>query len=159
MVRIATLNYQACERVVTNLRERDLVEVQAMTGCSAEHGVLLAQQIYGQFEQSGVCGFQVCADGEPVMIFTAIRETPVSVQVAALATDRFKEVAIVATRHLLRTVIPGLKAEGITRAECRCLQSHDDSIRWMKILGAVEECVIPLYGIGGQNFVQLAWRP
>ena len=82
---------------------------------------------------------------------------PVSVNVSAIGTDRFNEIALPLTRKLRRETIPWLRKYGITRAECRCLKTHGEAVRWLKLLGAEEECELPGLGKHGETYLQMVW--
>ena len=146
----------ACVHIAKHMRERDRVEVCAVLGdvSAFDIGYCLARS----YEGRGAAGFVCKLDGESVAVMTAIWETPKSVQVALIATDAFNRVAVSVTRKIKRDVMPGLVRMGVTRAECRCWEGHDDARRWLGILGAVEECHVPLYGGNGESFIQMAWR-
>lgn len=97
-------------------------------------------------------------DGEPVAFVALWWRTPAAVEVNAFATDAFDRVALSLTRWIKRRVIPHLIACGVTRAECRALADHTQSLRWLQILGAQKELEIPDLGRNGETYVQMAWR-
>lgn len=147
----------ACIYVAQHMRDRDWTEVRAVLGdVSADAvGWAFAQA----YQVQGLAGFVCKLDGESVAVMSATCETPKSAQVGLYATDAFNRVAISVTRKIKREVMPALVKMGVTRAECRCWEAHKDARRWLGILGAKEECLIPEYGANGETFVQLAWRP
>lgn len=147
----------ACIHVAKNMRERDWREITAVLGSSdaTDIGYAFARN----HAHRGADGFVCKLNGESVAVMSATYETPRSVQVALYATDAFNRVAVAVTRRIKRQVMTGLVNMGITRAECRCWEGHDDARRWLAILGASEECLIPEYGANGETFVQMAWRP
>lgn len=147
----------ACIHVANHMRERDWVEVRAVLGPSDPQDIGYAFARNHQYR--GIDGFVCKLHGESVAVMSATYETPKSAQVALYATDAFNRVAIAVTRKIKREVMPYLVNRGVTRAECRCWEQHDDARRWLAILGAVEECVIPEYGANGETFIQMAWRP
>lgn len=148
-------SYQSVRHIVDRARLRDVAEITAVVG--VWDGPILAQEIVNSWCERGAWG-GVYGRGEPVAVLTALRETPASVQVGLIATDRFAEIAIGVTRHVRQVVEPALRAAGITRAECRCWSGHWDARRWLRLCGAREEAEIPGYGANGETFIQMAWN-
>ena len=156
MITFTPVTIGACIHIAKNMRERDRVEVEAVLGLSDP--VDIGYNMGRAHGYTGAAGFVCKLDNESVAVMTATFETPKSVQVALIATDDFNSVALAVSRKIKREVIPDLIARGVTRAECRCWEDHTDARRWLAILGAVEECNIPLYGGNGETFIQMAWR-
>lgn len=75
-----------------------------------------------------------------------------------LATEDWGRIGLSLTRHIRRELIPALLADGMRRVECRALATHSAACRWLNILGAVEECDLPGFGLHDETFVQFAWR-
>lgn len=93
----------------------------------------------------------------PIALVGIWPNSPVSVLVNAIATDEFARIALPLTRHLKHTVIPWMRARGVTRAECRCLKTHEQAVRWLTMLGARAECEVPGLGKNGETYLQMAW--
>ena len=77
--------------------------------------------------------------------------------VAMFASDAFPQVALCLTRHLRRVVMPALLERGVIRAECRSIEGHVATHRWLLALGARPEAVLEDCGKGRERFVQFAW--
>ena len=146
----------AVREVMDRARMRDRHEVRAVVG--EWRPVELARSIVSEWVDRGAWGGVFAIGTEPVAVLTALRETPKSVQVGLIATDRFPEIALSVTRYVRGVVDPMLRHAGVTRAECRCWEGHRDARRWLAICGAQEEAVIPGYGAFGETFIQMAWR-
>lgn len=147
--------YAGVRQITANARGRDIEEISAVCGVWNAEG--LADEIVRGWTQRGAWG-GVFATDRPIAVLTALYETPVSVQVGLVATDKFKQIALQVTRHVRRRIEPALRASGVTRAECRCWSKHSDARRWLALCGAHEEAEIPDYGANGETFIQMAWR-
>jgi hypothetical protein len=44
-----------------------------------------------------------------------------------------------------------------TRFEARALSTHTHALRWLSMIGARQECVLPAYGKNGEDFVMFGW--
>lgn len=95
---------------------------------------------------------------EPIALLLIVPTSAGSAEVSMIATDRFPEVALSLTRHILRKVRPYLMELGLRRLECRALESHSSARQWLRILGAREEALIIDGGKSGETLVQIAWR-
>jgi len=146
----------AARYIMDNARDRDRLEVRAVVGIwdAAE----TARGIVGDWVDRGAWGGVFCLDDTPIAILTAVRETPKSLQVGLIATDRFNEIALPVTRYVRHYVGPELRKADYKRAECRCWEGHEDARRWLAICGAKQEAVIPAYGAHGETFIQMAWK-
>lgn len=65
----------------------------------------------------------------------------------------WREVTSVARRDMLRAVTE----TGAHRAECITRADHDDTHRWLKLLGAKHKVDLPRYGSDGSDYVMFAW--
>lgn len=157
MIRFGEVTALDCMAVARRMRERDWREISAVLG-EFDRGDF-GYAVYRSWQMRGRAGFVVSLDGEAVAVMTALSETPTSVQVAMYGSDKFKHVALAATRHVRRVVAPALVADGVLRAECRCWEEHHDARGWLRLCGAREEAVIAGYGKDGETFIQMAWRP
>lgn len=147
-------SHAALQHIMANARDRDTSEIGAV--CGVWNADAMASETMKAWTDRGAWG-GVFGNGEPIAVLTALYETPVSVQVGLVATDRFKEIALHVTRHVKHVVEPALRASGVTRAECRCWSEHSDARRWLALCGAKEEAEIPGYGVNGETFIQMAW--
>ncbi len=154
-MRINPPTLQALRHITGQARERDRAEFRAVIG--QYQPTSIAREMLQSWIDRGAWGGVFCAEDTPVAFLTALIETPKSLQVGLIATDRFKEIAVPVTRYVRRVVQLQLREAGFTRAECRCWEEHEDARRWLAMCGAREETVIPGYGARGETFIQLAW--
>jgi hypothetical protein len=73
------------------------------------------------------------------------------------ATDRWMEIALAATRHVRRTMIPALMNVGAHRVECRSIEDHLVAHRWLEALGAVREGIERGRARDGRDFWVYVW--
>lgn len=143
--------------VMHNLREMDRIEAAArVTDERPEamiHRWFLAVPL-------ALVAHAIFAPGnrEPVGLLLIIEMTAGVAEVSLIGTDRLDEVIRPLTRHFLRVLKPALLKSGLRRMECRALEGHVSARRWLKWLGAVEECEIPDGGKNGETYFQYAWR-
>lgn len=146
---------QGVRFITGQARERDRAEFRAVAGIYQPS--VVARELLQSWVDRGEWGGVFCAGDTPVALLVALTETPKSLQVGLIATDRFNEIAIPVTRYVRNVVQKQLRDAGYTRAECRCWEKHTDARRWLAICGAREETEIPGYGAFGETFIQLAW--
>lgn len=96
-------------------------------------------------------------DGEPVAALGAVECWPGTWQPWAFGTERFNEVALGLTRFVRREMIPALARLGWRTAECFSMAGHEESHRWLGIIGAVRDREVPSYGKNGEDFVRFVW--
>lgn len=147
-------DHVSVRHIMGQARPRDRYEVKAV--CGVWSPTLMADETVRGWADRGAWG-GVFTNGEPIAVLTVLKETPVSLQVGLIATERFPEIAIGVTRHVRKVLGPMLREQGFTRAECRCWSGHDDARRWLAMCGAKEEAEIPGYGVNGETFIQMAW--
>lgn len=99
----------------------------------------------------------LAADGEPVASLGAWLIGTRRANVNMFATDRWTEIWRPATRFCRKIFIPKVLVPFVRRAECMAWKGHDQSRRWLRHLGFVEEGIARAYGKSGENFVYMAW--
>ncbi len=141
--------------VALNMRERDFTEFAAVSHAETrdELASIMADR-YGQFE-GGIVGY---ADDEPCCVGAAVMGRPNVVTLLFFATDRFREIALPATRFIKREFFGRLKQAGVHRIEAVSLAGYDETHAWLQTLGLEPETRPMLgYGKGGEAFIQFAW--
>lgn len=78
--------------------------------------------------------------------------------VYGFGTDHWIDIWRDVTRTALKHLIPDVKATGAHRAHSVTLTSATDIHRWLRLLGATEECVMSGYGKGQEDFTMFAWH-
>ncbi len=99
-------------------------------------------------------------DGEPVAVFGAGGggQYPGVCTVFAFGTERWNEALLLITKHILRYMIPHLKAYGFHRAECMALSNRVDIQRWMKLLGGRPEAVLSERSTTREDITVYVWK-
>lgn len=139
------------EHIAYNLRQADREELAAT--CWRLDSALLART-------ADACrlGFVAAADdGTPVAAFGATEAWPGVWQVGMFATARWPEVALAATRHARRVLMPAVRDTGAHRAHAFSLATHTEAHRWLEWLGASRETTLRGWGRGGEDFILFAW--
>lgn len=67
--------------------------------------------------------------------------------------DVWRLVTLVARRDMFASV----RATGAFRAHCVSPSWHEDTHRWLRVLGASHEVDLPLWGINGEDFKMFSW--
>ncbi len=98
--------------------------------------------------------------GEPIAIFGAAsgNQYPGVCTVYAFGTDRWGDALLLITRHILRYMIPHLKAAGFHRAECMALSNRVDIQRWMKLLGGRPEATLSERSTTREDITVYVWK-
>lgn len=73
------------------------------------------------------------------------------------ATNDWPRVALSVTRHVVKEMLPAWYASGANRAECRSHADYDWAHRWLEMMGASREAVIPEYGREAETYYQYVW--
>lgn len=77
--------------------------------------------------------------------------------VYGFGTDHWIDIWRDVTRTARRELIPAVKATDAHRAHSMTLTDAPDIHRWLRLLGATEECVMRGYGRGGEDFTMFVW--
>ena len=152
------MEYEPLLYITHNMREKDRAEILStlyeMT--RAEATELITQMTLDASTKSGI-GWIGYRGGEPIAVLGLTMMHPNVAQVWMYATDRWPLVALSLTKFAKKTIIPLLKDSKTHRAQCFSIEGHEVAHRWLKMLGATEECVAPNYGGNGEAFHLFAW--
>jgi hypothetical protein len=152
------VEYEPLLYLTHNMRERDRKELLAtlyeMTAPEATE--LITQITLDAANKQGI-GWIAYHGAQPVAVLGMSMMHPNVAQVWMYATDGWPLVALSLTKFAKRTIIGLLKDSGTHRAQCLSIEGHDVAHRWLRMLGATEECVCPNYGRGGESFHMFAW--
>ena len=155
------LNYEGLLYIVQNMRAKDREEVFA-TGYrfDADSGMtedeFMARMSYDAGTKRGIA-FLAYRDGEPIAVIGMSMMWPGVASVWMYSTDSWPLVALPLTRWAKKNMISLMESAAIHRAQCWSLSGHDVAHRWLKMLGASEECVVPGYGRDGETFHLFGW--
>lgn len=140
--------------ILDNLRDEDKAEIEAVRGerfdrtrMSMELAKLAATHD----------GWLFWVKDEPVAALGAYAMTPKVAGCWAFGTAEWPNVVKAVTKHIRRTMIPGLLKAGFHRAECRALASREDTTRWLTGLGWRAEAVLVGFGVRREDFTLFAW--
>jgi len=101
-------------------------------------------------------------DGSPfcaaVLVICSAESSPWLAVASLFATDDFPRLAPWLIRHIRKTIIPALLAEGVRRVEARALASYAVTRRFLRAAGAVEEAPLPDHGPNSESYILCAWR-
>lgn len=96
-------------------------------------------------------------DGKPVAVVGATQIVATCWQVFMFATHEWPQVSLSVTRHIVKEMLPTLYDAGANRAECRTHADYDYAHRWLEMMGARREAVIPEYGREAATYYQYVW--
>ena len=141
--------------LVRNMRERDRHEIFCTTDETEED---LAARIWSLRER-GVSFVAYTADGIPAGAFGAYRAYGGVFSLWMFGTDRWPEVRLGVTRFGIKEVIPFLFNNlGMTLGQCNSLADYPEIHKWLKLLGAQEDCVLHRIGKNGEDFRRFIWK-
>ncbi len=150
-MRLLPLTEAALGYIAYNLRQADRQELAATMGAFDSSLIAAASA-------RATVGFIAAADdGMPVAAVGATRLWPGVWQVGMFATALWPEVALGATRHVKRWLMPAVREAGAHRAHAFSLATHHEAHRWLEWLGASRETTLRGWGRGGEDFILFAW--
>jgi hypothetical protein len=136
--------------VMRNLRPADVRELEATRYGDLDRDAL-AYEITKVWTLNGH-GWAAYGDGQPVALFGAAQPWPGVFSAFMLATDDFPRIALPVTKFVRRIFIPFLRQHG-HRVEARSIEGHDEAHRWLRVLGATEECRMKAFAKDGADFL------
>jgi len=158
---LGPVEYEPLSYIVRNMRQIDRDEVFA-TGypmpadSETSDDELMVQQTYDAATRDG-CGWVASLDGEPIAVIGITMLWPGVASVWMYATDSWEKIALALTRWARKAIFQIMSDANIHRAQCWSLSGHDTAHRWLRHLGASEECVSPGYGRDGETFHLFGW--
>jgi hypothetical protein len=155
------VEYEPLMFVVRNMRQIDRDEVFATGFSMPPDGPMtdddmMVQQTFDAATRDG-CGWIASLNGEPIAAIGMTLLWPGVVSVWMFATDSWPKVALALTRWAKKAIFQIMSDANIHRAQCWSLSGHDTAHRWLRHLGATEECVSPNYGRSGETFHLFGW--
>lgn len=153
--------YEPLAYIVRNMRQIDHDEVFAThypmpPDSETTDDELMVQQTYDAANRFGT-GWVVSLNGEPIATIGITMLWPGVASVWMFATDSWPKIALELTRWARKAIFQIMSDANIHRAQCWSLSGHDTAHRWLRHLGATEECVSPGYGRNGETFHLFAW--
>lgn len=136
--------------LATNMRDEDRVEVFATMYGNDPIDFVRVIQGAGDFH------WGIYLDGKIVAVVGATPRWPNVWSAWAVATDDFPKVALAATRHVKRFMIPALLRSGAHRVEAVTMRGHA-AAGWLERLGAKKERTLYKHGKNGETFVSFVW--
>lgn len=141
--------------VIHALRSRDLVEVDAVRFEGSATSIAEAMIASRGTRVADLC--LATDEGHAVALIGGGLTSPRVMSVYMVATDRWPEIALAATRWAKVEGIGRALSAIVNRAECRCWEGHTVARRWLERLGFQLEGRHPLVGKHGEAFVTYAW--
>lgn len=139
--------------VARNMRESDAREIFCTRFDQTSESLVRELLLLG-----GHFGWIASLDS-PVAAIGAVPCAPGHWSVWMFATPEIHKIAKEFTAFVKRGMIPALLDVGCRRAECRSIVGHVEAHRWLQLLGAHRECLVPRLGVNGEDFIQFAWLP
>jgi hypothetical protein len=106
--------------------------------------------------RAGVCWVEY-HEGVPAAILGAWPMHPGVWSLFGFGTDHYGAVMGKVARHARRVMFPTIKATGAHRAQTMSPASHEDTHRWLRMLGGIEEGTLRGYGKNGEDVKLFAW--
>lgn len=149
---LAPITLDSAASVARRMREWDRREIYATRFTEDPLDLARHCNIFTKYTWTASLG------DDPVAVLGAVPLHPNVWSVFAFATDRFPEIAFPLTKFVRNAMIPALALyEGVRRAQCLSLAGHTDAHRWLTLLGAHQESVVPQFGKEGEDFLVFAW--
>lgn len=158
---LSSVEYEPLAYIVRNMRQIDREEVFATSYPMPPDGdtsddELMIQQTYDAANRNG-CGWIAGINGEPIAVIGITMLWPGVASVWMYSTDSFEKIGLALTRWAKKAIFQIMSDANIHRAQCWSLSGHDGAHRWLRHLGATEECSSPGYGRDGQAFHLFGW--
>ena len=141
--------------IARNMRERDRHEIMATT--TDERPESLAIKVFsGRSTGLGFVGYT--ADGFPAGAFGAYEMWDGVYSMWMFGTERWPEVRLSMTRFGIKHVIPALFRDyGMKVGQCLSLSNYPEIHKWLKMLGAREDCRLQRWAKNGEDFTRFIW--
>jgi hypothetical protein len=141
--------------IIHALRTRDLVEIDAVRFEGNSTSIAEAMIASRANRVGDLC--LATSAGHAVALVGGGLTSPRVASVYMVATDRWGEIALAATRWAMRDGIGRVLKTLVNRAECRCWEGHTVARNWLERLGFRPEGRHPLVGKHGEAFMTYAW--
>lgn len=155
---LGPVEYGPLAYIVANMRRRDCEEIFATRyplGPDGDTDALI-QTTLDAATRSGV-GWLASRDGEPIAVIGISMLWPGVASVWMYSTDSFHKIALPLTKWAKKTIVCLMNDADIHRAHCWSAANHVAANRWLRFLGATEECTVPNYGRNGETFRLYGW--
>jgi hypothetical protein len=152
-VRVKEGSNEALVEVVANLREDDVREFTSISQCESREA-MCADLIRRYADRNDT--FAAFDNGTAVAFGAMVRTRPDVISAGFFATDAFNRVALPVARFVKRTLLPAY-AEQQFRIECVVMESYEQAVRFVRLLGFRENEQLPGFGKRGENFIRFVW--
>jgi RimJ/RimL family protein N-acetyltransferase len=150
VVEITSADRGMIRSVLNNLREDDLLEMQA---CDTD--LVRLPDIIMKHKLFAFCAYSF--DQGPIAIWGMTQRRPGVGAGFAFGTDHWGEALLAMLRHIRGFVLPFLEQTGFHRVEAAALADRDDVARFMALIGAEPEAVLRSYGTAAEDFISYRW--
>lgn len=151
---LTDLNLMALHRITGDLRPEDSVEI--FNQRPHDNGFLLAYEIFEHSGRQGV-GQISWLDGSPMAAGGLAERWPCVWEVWMFGRPGCKPALMPLMRWLRQKIKYYCYEHGVHRLECESHQDHDEAHRFLEGMGARIECVLPMYGKDGSDFIRYVW--
>lgn len=158
---LGPVEYEPLTYIVGNMRALDRAEVFATSypmpedSDTSDDGMMVRQSLDAATRRG--IGFIAYCGSEPCAVIGLTMMWPGVASVWMYATDNFPKIALELTRWAKTAIYQAMTDANIHRAQCWSLSGHGVAHRWLRHMGATEECVSPGYGRGGETFHLFGW--
>ncbi len=159
--RLGPMTYEHTLYVVQNMRQLDRDEVFATHYPFTDEDEItddeyMARMTFESGTRQGF-GWVAYAGDEPVAVIGISNMWPGVANVWMMATDRWPLIAFGLTRWAKRAILSVIRSADLHRVQCWSMSGHHVAHRWLRALGAKEECMAPGFGRLGETFHLFAW--
>lgn len=151
MMRLVPLNAPDLLAIAENMREWDKREIYGTRFCEDPRGLVRDCLVFP--EMGWIAGF----GDEPVAAIGAVPCWPGVWSVWMFATPKINKIGLSLTKFVRYGMIPALLKVGCHRAECHSMRGHIEAQRWLELLGARRESLVPRYGKHAEDFFTYSW--
>ena len=134
--------------VLDNLREKSFEELTALGGHPDGAKFMISQTPYRWVVYSG--NFPAAVIG-----WTPMRRGVLSL--FGFGTDDWVKVWRKVTLIAMRDMITAGNSAGWHRAQAISPAWHEDTHRWLRLIGATHEVELPAYGVNAEDFKMFSW--
>lgn len=139
--------------IAAHMRDADWAEISCQIPANANRTYAASMCLYGSEEM-----YWTAWKGDlPVAAFGFTQTHPTLLSAWAFGTDGMTRAMPAISRHCVEFALPLIIARGFLRAEVRVMRDHKQSYRWLRMMGAKEDCVMQDYGRNGEAFALLSW--
>jgi hypothetical protein len=141
--------------IARNMRDRDFREIMATNDDESPEAFAI-RVFSGRTTGLGFIGYT--ADGIPAGAFGSYRMWGDVYSMWMFGTKRWPEVRLGMTRFAVKHAIPAMFNEfGMKIGQCLSLSDYPEIHKWLRLLGAQEDCKLTKWGKNRESFTRFIW--